>query len=146
MNNNPRNSLDFSETEKLGDNTLIEVMQEKNPFEASSKYVLIKHDYYSVDSDHGRKLLSAFLTSLCHSSFNSVVIYLVDSGTKLMDESNPLNDDMLRLLEKSESVILASESVEAYGVNVIPDDKITDQSIQSIAEDITYLSDLLTLE
>lgn len=146
MNNNPRSSLDFSETEKLADNTLIEVMQEKTAFEASSKYVLIKHDYYSIDSEHGRKLLSTFLASLYHSSFNSVVIYLVDSGTKLMDESNPLNSDMLRLLEKAESIILASESVDTYEVNVVPDDKVTEQSFQSIAEDITYLSDLLTLE
>ena len=64
MNSNPRNSLDYqgAQLEQLSDVSLLEVMQEKTDEETSTKYVLIKHDFYSSDSDHGRELLSGFVS------------------------------------------------------------------------------------
>ena len=49
MNSNPRNSLDYqgAQLEQLSDVSLLEVMQEKTDEETSTKYVLIKHDFYS---------------------------------------------------------------------------------------------------
>ena len=148
MNSNPRNSLDYqgAQLEQLSDVSLLEVMQEKTDEETSTKYVLIKHDFYSSDSDHGRELLSGFLDGLSESSFSSVVVYLIDKGTKLLDETNPLHDSMLRLIEKSEMIIAATESISYYEVSYSSNSKIIEQSSVSIAEDITYLPNLLILE
>ena len=84
MNSNPKSSLE------LVDSTVIEVLPEELKKDSSSKTVLIKHDYYSSDTVHGRELLSSFLSSLRKASYGSLIIYLVDSGTLLLDKSNPL--------------------------------------------------------
>ena len=56
MNNNQKSSLDYPAPamEDFAGNTILEVLQEKTADNSSSKYVLIKHDYYSSDSDHHR--------------------------------------------------------------------------------------------
>ena len=104
MNSNQRSSLDYqgAQLEQLSDVSLLEVMQEKTDEETSTKYVLIKHDFYSSDSDHGRELLAGFLASLSESSFSSVIVYLTDKGTRLLDGSNPLHESMLRLIESED--------------------------------------------
>lgn len=140
MNNNPKNDLDFS------DDTLLEVMPAKIDEDIATKYILIKHDYYSTDSDHGRELLAGFITNLADSSFDSIVVYLIDKGVKLLDEENPLFDKMLRLIEKSEAVIATEESIEVYNVVFSKTQKISVESFMSVTEDITYLDNLLTLE
>ena len=148
MNSNPRNSLDYSNSqlEQFSDDALLEVLPEKTDEDNSTKYVLIKHDYYSTDSEHGREILSGFLTSLINSSYNSIVIYLIDKGVKLLDESDPLNNKMNRLIEKSESVIAAEDSIILYNVNLSNESKIVQESLTSITSDIVYLDHLLILE
>ena len=148
MNNSPRNSLDFSKSqlEQFSDDALLEVLPEKTDEDNSTKYVLIKHDYYSTDSEHGREILSGFLTSLINSSYNSIVIYLIDKGVKLLDESDPLYNKMNRLIEKSESVIAAEDSIILYNVNLSNGSKIVQESLTSITSDIVYLDHLLILE
>lgn len=148
MNNNQRSDLDFStaELDQFSNSTLLDVMPEKIDEGVATKFVLIKHDYYSTDSDHGRDILSGFLTSLTDSSYSSIVIYLIDKGVKLLDEENPLYDKMLRLLEKSETAIAAEESFDEYSVSYPVTQKISIESIMSVTEDITYLDNLLTLE
>ena len=148
MNNSPRNSLDYSNSqlEQFSDDALLEVLPEKTDEDNSTKYVLIKHDYYSTDSEHGREILSGFLTSLINSSYNSIVIYLIDKGVKLLDESDPLNSKMNRLIEKSESVIAAEDSIIRYNVDLSNESKIVQESLISITSDIVYLDHLLILE
>ncbi len=148
MNNSPRNSLDFSSTglEEFSSDSLLEVMQEKTEDESASKYVLIKHDFYSSDSDHGREILAGFISRLCDSSYKSIIIYLIDKGTLLLDKSNPLFGDMLQLIQKAETVIADQESIDFYGMDIISNSKILIQPAGSIAEELIYLSDILTLE
>lgn len=148
MNNSPRNSLDFSSTglEEFSSDSLLEVMQEKTEDESASKYVLIKHDFYSSDSDHGREILADFISRLCDSSYKSIIIYLIDKGTLLLDKSNPLFGDMLQLIQKAETVIADQESIDFYGMDIISNSKILIQPAGSIAEELIYLSDILTLE
>ena len=130
----------------VGQEDLAEFLVGDQAQQVATKFVLIKHDYYSTDSDHGRDILSGFLTSLTDSSYSSIVIYLIDKGVKLLDEENPLYDKMLRLLEKSETVIAAEESFDEYNVSYPVTQKISIESIMSVTEDITYLDNLLTLE
>lgn len=148
MNNSPRNSLDYSNSqlEQFSDDALLEVLPEKTDEDNSTKYVLIKHDYYATDSEHGREILSGFLTSLINSSYNSIVIYLIDKGVKLLDESDPLYNKMNRLIEKSESVIASEDSIILYNVNLSNGSKIVQESLTSITSDIVYLDHLLILE
>ena len=148
MNSNPKNSLDFSSAgmEEYAGNTILEVLQEKSADDNSSKYVLIKHDYYSADSDHGRDMLSCFLDGLCGSSCKTLTVYLVDKGTLLLDNSNPHFEKMKRLSDKAEMIIAENESIIVYGVDVNENPKIEIHSMRSIAEDLICLPGILTLE
>lgn len=148
MNSKERNSLDFTKAqlEEFSDNTILEVLPQKTDEGSSSKYVLIKHDYYSSDSEHGRNLLASFLASITESSYHSVVVYLVDKGVLLLDKSNPLYEQMQLLIKKAEMVIVDEDSAFFYEINDCADTKISVQSFKSISEDILYSSDLLILE
>lgn len=148
MNNKQKNSLEYSKPqldEEFSDNTILDVLPQKIDEDSSSKYVLIKHDYYSSDSDHGRELLADFIKSLCDASYNSIVVYLIDKGTKLLDENNPLFDNMLCLINKSELVVATKESMDFYGIKSESDNKIVLQSSRSVAEELIYINNLLIL-
>ena len=147
MNNKQKNSLEYSkpQLEQFSDNTILEVLPEKNSGISSSKYVLIKHDYYSSDSDHGREMLSCFLTSLTESTYQGLNVYLVDSAVLMLEQASPLYEQMRQLIEKAETVIASNESLAYYGIFDV-DCKIIKQSIKSVSEDIIYLTDLLVLE
>ena len=149
MNNKQKNSLEYSKPqleEKFSDNTILEVLPQKTDEEVNAKYVLIKHDFFSSDSDHGRELLSELISGLCESTYNTIIVYLTDKGTRLLDENNPLSDDILRLTERSELIAVSKESIEEYNVSAPSDTKIVTQSSRAIAEDIIYLNNLLILE
>ena len=148
MYNKPKDSLEFSEPviEQYSDNVVLEVMQQKTDEDTSSKYVLIKHDFYSSDSDHGRDMLKTIFNVLAQSDFKNLIIYLVDMGTQLLDNSNPLSESFQTLISKSEMVIVDDESLTKYQVSCALDSKITIQSFSSIAEDILSLSGILILE
>ncbi len=148
MYNKPKNSLEYSEPviEQYSDNVVLEVMQQKTDEDTSSKYVLIKHDFYSSDSDHGRDMLKTIFNVLANSEFKNLIIYLVDKGTLLLDNSNPLSGSFQPLISKSEMIIVDDESLTKYQVSCDLDSKITIQSFSSIAEDILFLSDILILE
>ena len=148
MNNNPRDNLEFSEPQfdSFSDNTVLEELQEKLDEENSSKYVLIKHDYYSSDSDYGRELLRSFLINICKSSYKSIVVYLMDKGTLLLDGSNPLYDDMRNLIDRSELIIVDKDSPFFGYLSDPGNTKIILQTSLSITEEILYLTDLLILE
>ena len=128
------------------DSTVLEILPQKEENESSAKTVLIKHDYYSSDSDHGRDLLRALLRSLYKSQINKLVIYLIDSGTLLLDKENALFKTFQPLIAKSEMVIVADESLLFYGIDADIDSNILTQPLDSIAYDIINLPDILILE
>ena len=148
MYNKQKNSLEYSEPviEQYSDNVVLEVMPKKIDDDTSSKYVLIKHDYYSSDSDHGREMLKSIFNALSHSEFKSLIIYLVDKGTLLLDNNNPLFDSFHALISKSEIVIADDESITKYQISCDLDSKISIQAFSSIAEDIVFLQSVLILE
>ena len=148
MNSKQKNSLEYSEPvlDQYSDNVVMEVMQQKTDEDTSSKYVLIKHDYYSSDSDHGREMLKSVFNVLANSEFKNLIIYLVDKGTLLLDNNNPLFDNFQSLISKSEMVIADDESLTKYQVSCDLDSKISIQAFSSIAEDIVFLQNILILE
>ena len=148
MYNSQKNNLEFSEDviQEYSDNTVLEVLQQKEDDDNSSKYILIKHDYYSSNSDHGRELLRSFFEAINNSRFNNLIIYLVDKGTLLLDKNNPLYDAFCDLNTRSEMIIADKESLDFYGVEPDPDSGIVKQSADSIAEDILLIPGILILE
>lgn len=148
MYNSQKNNLEFSEDviQEYSDNTVLEVLQQKEDDDNSSKYILIKHDYYASDSDHGRELLRSFFKAINNSRFNNLIIYLVDKGTLLLDKNNPLYDAFCDLITRSEMIIADKESLDFYGVEPDPDSGIVKQSADSIAEDILLIPGILILE
>ena len=148
MYSKQENKLEYSEQvlQEYSDNTVLEVLQQKEDSDNSSKYILIKHDYYSSDSDHGRELLKAFFTAIGRSRFNNLIIYLVDKGTRLIDKNNPLYDSFRDIIAQFEMIIADNESLDFYEIVLDQDSGIIKQSADSIAEDILFLSDILILE
>jgi hypothetical protein len=148
MNNNPRNNLEFSDPqyESFSENTVLEELQEKIVEDDSEKFVLIKHDYYSSDSEHGRELLRSFLINLCESSFKSIIVYLIDEGARLLDESNLLYNDFNRLIDRADMVIVDKDSPFFGYLSDPGNSKIILETPLSITEEIIYLTDLLILE
>jgi hypothetical protein len=148
MSNSPKSSLELvsNEITESSAATVIEVLPEECKKDTSSKTVLIKHDYYSSDTVHGRELLSSFLSSLRKSSYTSLIIYLVDSGTLLLDRSNPLFEQMRLLSANAEMIVAADESIAFYGIEDSGNPKVIVQSMDLITEDLICLSDILILE
>ena len=110
--------VDYSQSrvKEKSDSTVLEILPQKEDNGSSAKTVLIKHDYYSSDSDHGRDLLRALLRALNKSNINKLVIYLIDSGTLLLDKENTIFNTFQPLIAKSEMVIVAEESLLFYGL------------------------------
>ncbi len=148
MSSKVKNKYDYSDTQikETSANTILEILPQEENSTASTKTVLIKHDYYSSDSEHGRDLLKAILRALNKPEICNLVIYLVDSGTLLLDKENPAFDSFRPLIAKSEMIIAADESICFYNVDPGIDPNILTQPFDSIAEDIILISDLLIIE
>lgn len=80
-----------------------------------NKIVLIKHDYYSSDDEHGRMLLSAFLDVLADESSKISSIFLIDKGVKLLSSYSLL---LKSIREKGVNLVICRESAELYGIMV----------------------------
>lgn len=79
--------------------------------------VVIHHDYYSSNTDHGKILLKAFLEVLKDEFSKISRIYLIDSGVCLLDESNFLYDTFAQLLELDFDVVACSESMDNFRIS-----------------------------
>lgn len=148
MNNNPKDSLNCSEavTQQYEDSFILDVLPQITTESASTKYILIKHDYYSTDSAHGREMLMSFFKGIQNSNYSNLVIYLIDKGTCLLDKDNILFDSFNSLLSCSEMIIAARESIETYSVNCDSDPKLIIRSMDSLVEELILLSGILVLE
>jgi len=94
------------------------------------RMLLIKHDYYSSDNEHGRFLLNSFLKSLSNGKFSLESIILIDSGVRIADSA------IMQTLVNSgtvNTVYICSESLEYCGLStpgyehtVLPSSEIFD--------------------
>jgi hypothetical protein len=107
--------------------------------------VLIKHDYYSSDTDHGRKILSAFLDSLAECGNTLSKIILIDSAVKLLDI-----DELAYRLEKlfglSRYSYICEESLAFYEVEYTAHDNVVICSASDISMELMQTGNLITLE
>ena len=75
MNNWEKSNLELTPAPEM---TMLE--------EGGTVTVLIKHDYYSSDSDHGRILLGSFLDSLAERGSDLAKVILIDSAVNLLND------------------------------------------------------------
>ena len=120
MNNQEKSKLDIvsGDSVVIEQSPVIEVEPEKlEIFQGASLAVLIKHDYYSSDSAHGRELLGAFLKAL--SSKKDIIdrIFVIDSGVKLLTAGNSLYNEFITLIKEIPVVTACAESIEEYGAD-----------------------------
>ena len=108
--------------------------------------VLIKHDYYSSDTDHGRALLSAFLDVLSDESGDISNIILIDSGTHLLCLDDPCHKKLMLILSSSVKLYACRESVETYIANELIPENIELITAQSIALELLDSNNLFILE
>ncbi|MCR5060764.1 MAG: hypothetical protein K6A80_07015 [Saccharofermentans sp.] len=77
--------------------------------------LLIKHDYFSSDNEHGRALLKSFLGTVLDTQ-NVGTIILTDSGVKILADGSPclavLNDIININMPR---VLCCSDSLSFYG-------------------------------
>jgi len=108
---------------------------------SSNITVLIKHDYYSSDSEHGRDLLSSILEVLCDDADRIGKILLVDSGVKLISD-----EKFLKLAELILNIKACDKSLEFYGIK--PESSLNILSISSyaLAAEIIDSDYLFTIE
>jgi len=104
---------------------------------ANGLNVLIKHDYYSSDSDNGRRLLNSLLDGLIMAGDRLFQLIITDCAVKLLEESDKLNE----LIQLANTTLICSDSVAYYNVelaksfptsvHVVPMTDITDQIIET---------------
>ena len=86
--------------------------------------ILIKHDYYSSDSDHGRDLLAAMIDSIKR-NYKIDQVLLIDTGVKILD--NALLD--MYLLCNYYLTYVCKESLDTYGVAATSGVEVVDKSV-----------------
>ena len=121
MNNREKSKLDIVSADSVVIETspVIEVEPETLDISSdSSLTVLIKHDYYSEDSAHGRDLIRAFITALSYRKADIARILVTGSGVKLLTGNNTLYKEFKELLSDVAVLTVCHESLDVYGVSI----------------------------
>ena len=150
MNNREKSSLDIVSTDSvvLETTPVIEVEPEAIEITHGRSFsVLIKHDYYSSESSHGRDLLNAFLCALQSRKADIAGIFVVDSGVRMLSDSNSLHNDLKDLCGDVAVVTVCLDSLEEYGLELsdLPSNFETMDAI-SFAGAVINIPNLIILE
>ncbi|MBO4459524.1 MAG: hypothetical protein J5715_01910 [Clostridiales bacterium] len=108
----------------------------------------IKHNWYSEDSEHGRLLLSSFMTTLSGSTSKIGVLLLSGSAVKMLDPTDPLHEELISLSRNSLLTGACVESMEEYSVDAdkTSDLQITLYSASDLSFELINAQRLITLE
>ena len=107
--------------------------------------LLIKHDYYSSDSEHGRILLSDFLDSLIECGNKLAKVILIDSAVNLLNDVS-LAQKIEKLFTLSKSAFVCKESLTYFGVEYISHGNIIVCPASDISMEIIDSGHLITLQ
>ena len=94
-----------------------EELEMERSSESDRLTLLIKHDYYSSDTEHGRMLIKSFLETAADTQ-NIDKIILIDSGVKLLKEDNPCFAILNEIISHNmPHVLCCKESLVSYGIS-----------------------------
>ena len=131
---------------KLDENELDIFPELIDTVSSAHKTVLIKHNYYSSDNEHGRVLLSAFLDVLSDESDEIAKIILIDSGAHLLVPQDTCHAKFMNILNSSVKLYVCRESLNRYEGEEPIQDSIELISAQSIALELLDSTNVITLE
>ena len=106
--------------------------------------VLIKHDYYSSDTESGRILLGSFLDSLAECGDALLNVFLVDSAVRLLYDPY-LSAKLSKLLSLSRYSYICEESLAAFDVEYDSHDNVIVCPASDISMQIIQSAHLVTL-
>lgn len=107
--------------------------------------ILIKHDYYSSDSEHGRILLGSFLDSIAESGSTILKLFLLDSGVRLLNDIS-FAQKIERLFSLSKYSYISEESLAFYGVEYVSHANIIVCPVSDITMEILAAGQMITIE
>ena len=107
--------------------------------------VLIKHDYYSSDTENGRSLLASFLDSLAECGSNISKVILIDTAVMLLnyDLFAPVIEKLFSLSKYS---YVCEESLNVYETEYVSHGNIIVCPASDIEIEIFEADHLITLE
>lgn len=133
MNNWEKSNLELTPAPEM---TLID--------ESGDLTILIKHDYYSSDTEHGRFLLGSFIDSLSESGEPILKVILVDSAVNLI--SDPFFSSRIsKLVSLSRYSYVCEDSLEAFDVEFTPAENVIVCPAADISMQILQSAHLITL-
>lgn len=107
--------------------------------------ILLKHNYYSSDTPHGKELLINFLYVLSSESVNINNIYIIDSAVKLFGDSE-LNTLFQEFIIKAKYIYLCSESIDEYNIKLNEEPNYIYSESQLIFEQLLINKPDITIE
>ena len=134
MNNREKNSLELTPAPEM---TLID--------EGGNLTVLIKHDYYSSDTEQGRLLLGSFIDALADCGDTLLKVILVDSSVTLLFDPY-FSSRIEKLFSIARYSYVCEESLSAYDIDYSTHGNILVCSASDIALQIIQAGHLLILE
>ena len=114
------------------------------PDENGELSALIKHDYYSSDTENGRLLLGSFLDSLAECGDSLLNVFLVDSAVRLLEDPY-FSAKISKLLSLSRYSYVCEESLAAFDVEFDSRDNVTVCPAADISMQIIQSAHLITL-
>ena len=109
--------------------------------------VVIKHDYYSSDNNHGRILLNSFLNALKDNHGKKYRLIIMDTGVRLLAKSSSGHGLLEVLIRSASECLVCSDSCFACGIDI--DDSLSGLltvSADEIALEIINAANVLYIE
>ena len=113
--------------------------------ESGNLTVLIKHDYYSSDNDHGRLLLGSFLDTLTESGDPVNKLILLDTAVRLLEDSI-LFAKLLKLIEHSKFTYICEDSLAYFDIEYSSHDNVIVCSASDLSLELLQTDRLIVLE
>ena len=113
--------------------------------ESGNLSVLIKHDYYSSDNDHGRMLLASFLDTLAESGDSISKIILIDSAVRLLEDGS-CGEKLAKLFALSKYSYICDDSLAYFDIEYSSHDNIIVCPASDISMELIQTGRLVTLE
>lgn len=113
--------------------------------ESSSLTVLLKHDYYASDNDHGRMLLDTFLDTLIESGDQISKVILLDSAVRLLAD-DIFSAKLAKIFSLSKYSYICDDSLAYFDIEYTSHDNIIVCSASDISMELMQTGRLITLE
>lgn len=107
--------------------------------------VLIKHDYYSSDNDHGRMLLGSFIDGLIESGDPISKVILIDSAVRLLEDDS-FSAKLVKIFALSKYAYICDDSLAYFDIEYTSHDNIIVCSASDISMEMVQTGRLITLE